>query len=181
MPLALQKNFEGYEKFVGEMTKVLVEGPWEGATRFFIAGDLNIEPGPRCTDDDEEMHGPQCWHGTDTHPGRFKKTMWLEGMTEINCKEVSAWWSCNDQRERASTDTKRGKNWNTSWERKWAREHRTDTTMSNCVVDGTIALCMLPYKKKRSRAGWKSSEEGKIEFKKIVMGAGDTGEKKGSV
>ena len=48
-----------------------------------------------------EMCGPQCWHGLDADPGGFKKTLWFE--VNDNCKAVSAWSSCDDQRERAFT------------------------------------------------------------------------------
>ena len=44
--------------------KVMTEGRTEGAKRFFVAGDLNIELRFLCMDEDEEMqdiNGPQCW------------------------------------------------------------------------------------------------------------------------
>ena len=37
------KDFVAYEKFMEELTNVILEGRKEGARRFFIAGDLNIE------------------------------------------------------------------------------------------------------------------------------------------
>ena len=45
------KNFEKYEKFMQTLQKVVQEGRKEGATRYFVAGDLNVELGPLC------MHG----------------------------------------------------------------------------------------------------------------------------
>ena len=57
------KDFEQYEKFVGAMTKILEEGRREGARRFYIAGDLNVEVGLM----------PQCWYGVDADPGGFSK------------------------------------------------------------------------------------------------------------
>ena len=88
MSLTLQN-----EKFMEDVTHVLHVGRREGARRFFIAGDLNIQLGLKCTDEGEkeemqEMYGPQCWHGIDGDLGGLKKTMWLEVVKEFNCKAV---------------------------------------------------------------------------------------------
>ena len=46
----------------------------QGARRFHIASDLNIELGLLCSIDDDvgevsEMYGPQCWQGCDVDVG----------------------------------------------------------------------------------------------------------------
>ena len=90
---------------MGNITKVLHEGRQEGARRF-ISGDMNIELGLRCRDEDEEMqemYGPQWWHGIDADPGGLKKAMWRKIMKEFNCKAIATWSSCDDWRERACT------------------------------------------------------------------------------
>ena len=67
------KDFEEYEKFMGEMTKVQHEGLREGARRFYIASVFQHRVRIlMCADEDEElreMYGPQCWHGFDGDPG----------------------------------------------------------------------------------------------------------------
>ena len=55
-----EEDFEEYEKFTGDMTKVLQEGRKEGVRHFIAAGD-------------PEMCGPQCWQGIDADLGGFKK------------------------------------------------------------------------------------------------------------
>ena len=83
------KDFEQDEKFMEEMTKVLKEGRQERARHFSVAGDLNVEIRPRCTDDEEElreMYGPKCLRGIDADPEGLKRSMWLEVMKEFNCK-----------------------------------------------------------------------------------------------
>ena len=50
------RNFEEYEKFMQKLKKVMQEGRKEGARRYFVAGDLNVDD-----DDLKEICGPQCW------------------------------------------------------------------------------------------------------------------------
>ena len=77
------KDLGEYEQLVEEMSKILRDGRQEGAKRFYIAGDSNIELGLRCTGDDEDeeqydVYGPQCWQGCDVDLGGFQKLMWYE-------------------------------------------------------------------------------------------------------
>ena len=46
------KDFQDYEKFMGAMTNILHEGRREGARCFCVAGDLNIDLGLMCTDEE---------------------------------------------------------------------------------------------------------------------------------
>ena len=78
---------------------------------FYIAGDLNVELGFFCTDDDEveelnEMYGPSCWHGCENDQGGFTKLMWYAIMKQFNCKATSTWLSSGCERETASTPRK---------------------------------------------------------------------------
>ena len=62
--MVIEKDFEENEKFMAALVKEMQEGRKKGARRFLIAGDLNIEGGLLCMDDDEEtqeVYGPQCW------------------------------------------------------------------------------------------------------------------------
>ena len=76
--------------------KVLREGRRGGAKDFYITGDLNVELGMMCTDENDieeltKMYGSMCWQGYDKDPGGFKKLMWYEIMKEFNCKASSTW------------------------------------------------------------------------------------------
>ena len=76
--------------------KKLREGRREGAKSFYIAGDLNVELGLLCTDDDDadeinEMYGPLCWQYYDNDAGGHKKMSWYEIMKEFNCRVSSTW------------------------------------------------------------------------------------------
>ena len=53
------------DKFMQGLTKVMLEGRRNGAKRFCVAGDLNIELGFLYMDDGKEMkdiYGPRCWY-----------------------------------------------------------------------------------------------------------------------
>ena len=59
------------QMFMQKLMKVMTEGQKEGARLFFVAGDLNIELGFLCMDQDDEMkdmYGPQCWYGLEADP-----------------------------------------------------------------------------------------------------------------
>ena len=65
------------EKFMQELMKVMTEGRKEGAKRFAVAVDLNIDLGFLCRgqEDDEmkDIYGPQCWYGVEADPRGFKQ------------------------------------------------------------------------------------------------------------
>ena len=68
------KDMELYETRVSSVLWVLREG----AKRFYITGDLNVELGMICTDENDikelnEMYGPLCWQWYDHDPGGYKK------------------------------------------------------------------------------------------------------------
>ena len=41
------------------------------------------------SDDLKRIYGPQCWYGIAADPGGLQKAMWLDIMTEFNCKTLS--------------------------------------------------------------------------------------------
>ena len=43
MPLDSAKNFEENEKFMQMLNRVMLEGRREGARRYFVADDANVE------------------------------------------------------------------------------------------------------------------------------------------
>ena len=53
------------------------------------------------SDDLQDIYGPQCWYGIEADLGGLKKATWLEIFTDFDCKALSAWLSCDDQREKA--------------------------------------------------------------------------------
>ena len=70
--------------------RALLEGRW-GEAKDHITGDLNVELGMMCTDENdiEELtgiFGLLCWQEYDKDPGGFKKLM-----REFNCKASSTW------------------------------------------------------------------------------------------
>ena len=76
-----------------------------GARDFCITGDLNVELGLMCTDenDNEEltkMYGPLCWQGYDTDPGG-EQIMRCGIMKEFDCKVSSTWSVCGKVRAEA--------------------------------------------------------------------------------
>ena len=97
-----------YEACISSVIKVLREGRWGGATEFCITGDLNVELGMMCTDENDieeltGMYGPFCWQGYDKDLGCFKKMMWYEIMKEFNCQASSTWSVFGRAREIAFT------------------------------------------------------------------------------
>ena len=60
-----EKDLDVYETFIGNVIQVLWEGRRAGAKIFNIAGDLTVELGLLCLDDNvaelKEMYGPLCW------------------------------------------------------------------------------------------------------------------------
>ena len=104
------KGFEEYEKFMQELMKVMTEGRKEGANRFFIVGDLNIELGFSCEDDEmKEIYCPQCWFGVEADPAGLKKSMLLDTLTDFGCKAMSTWLGCDGQRDKAFAHMALGK------------------------------------------------------------------------
>ena len=113
------KDLEEYEKFMEGMTLIPRYGRRNGAKRFYIACDFNIELGLLCTgnEEDEElsaMYGSQCWQGYGADPGGFKKMMWYSIMKEFDCWAISTWSSCDDREVVAFTHKQWEKNGRTS-------------------------------------------------------------------
>ena len=105
------KAFEEYEKFMQELMKVMTEGRKEGAKQFFIVGDLNIELGFSCEDDEmKEIYWPQCWFGVEAGPGGLKRSMLLEILTDFGYKAMSTWLICDGLRDKAFARAALGKN-----------------------------------------------------------------------
>ena len=74
------KSMEVYEAFISSVLKVLREGRRGGAKYFYITGDLNVELGMMCTDEQDieeltDIYGPLGWQGYDQDPEGFKKLM----------------------------------------------------------------------------------------------------------
>ena len=87
--LCSAKSFEEYEKFMRELMKVMTGGRKEGAKRFFVAGDPNIDLEFFCTDEDDEMkeiYVPKCWYGIDADLGGFKKAKCMELTKEFSAR-----------------------------------------------------------------------------------------------
>ena len=90
-----------------------VKGAKEVQKKFYITGDLNVELGMICTDENDieelnEMYGPLCWHVYVHDPGGYKKIMWCSIMKEFNC-EVPSMWSNDDRtKDAAFTQRKQG-------------------------------------------------------------------------
>ena len=104
----LKKSLEMYAEYIASVVKVQREGREGGAKNFYIAGDINVELGLMCTNENEEeeltkLYGPQCWQGYDKDPGGFKKIMWYGIMKEFDCKVSSAWSVCGKVRAEAFT------------------------------------------------------------------------------
>ena len=102
-----KNDMDVYETFILSVTKLLREGRRAGTKEFFITGDLNVELGLLCTDEDDigefkEMYGPLCWQGCERDHGVFRKLIWCGIMKEFNCK-VSTWSKCGRETETAFT------------------------------------------------------------------------------
>ena len=83
-----------------------VRGRRGGAKHFYITGDLNVELGMICTDENDieelnKMYGGLCWQRYDNDPGGYKKFMLNSIVKEFNCK-VSSTWSDGDRTEDAA-------------------------------------------------------------------------------
>ena len=96
----LQESLDAYETFMLNVTKALREGHRGGAKEFYFSGDLKVELGLLCTDEDDigefnEMCGPLCWQGCENDHGGFKKLMWYGIMKEFHCKVTSTWFKCD--------------------------------------------------------------------------------------
>ena len=107
-----KKSVEMYEE--GSAVKVPREGRKVGAMNFYIAGDINVELGLMCTNENEEdeltkLYGPLCWQGYDKGTGGFKKIMWCGIMKESDCKVSSSWSVCGKVRAEALTHRHLGK------------------------------------------------------------------------
>ena len=105
------KSLEMYEAYISGVVGVLREGRRGGAKDFYKTGDLNVELGMICTDENdiEELVGicgPMCGQGHDKNPGGLKNMLLYEIMNELNCKASSTWSVCSKGREiLASTGT----------------------------------------------------------------------------
>ena len=80
---------------------------------FYISGDLNVELGMMCTDEDDieelnEIYGSLCWQGHKHDPGGHQKFMWYSIMKEFKCKKSSTWSSYKER--------ERGLHAQTTWE-----------------------------------------------------------------
>ena len=69
-----KKSPEMYGECIASVVEVLREGRKGGARNFYIAGDINVEFGLMCTNENEEeeltkLYGPLCWKGYDKDPG----------------------------------------------------------------------------------------------------------------
>ena len=89
-----KKSVEMYEECIASVAKVLREGRKGGARNFYIAGDINVELGLICTEENGEeeltnLCGPLCWHGYDKDPGDLKEIWWYGIMKEFDCKVSS--------------------------------------------------------------------------------------------
>ena len=102
-----------YEECISSAVKVLREGRLCGARDFNNTGDLNVELGLMCTDENDEeeltkMCGPLCWQVYDKDLGGFKKIMWFGIMKEFDCKMSSTWSVCGKVRAEAFTHSHLG-------------------------------------------------------------------------
>ena len=73
-----KKSLEMYEECIASVVEVLREGRKGGAKNFYIAGDINVELGLMCTDENGEeeltkLYGPLCWQLYDKDFGGFLK------------------------------------------------------------------------------------------------------------
>ena len=72
------KDLDAYEIFILNVTKTLKGGRRAGAKESYITGDLNVELGILCTDEDDiggldEMRGLLCWQKCENDHGGFNK------------------------------------------------------------------------------------------------------------
>ena len=77
------KDLEVCETFILKVTKVLREGRRGGAKEFCTTGDLSVELGSLCADEDDieelsEMYGPLCWHGCELDHGGSRSCCGME-------------------------------------------------------------------------------------------------------
>ena len=171
------KDHAEYEKDMQGLTKMVLEGRNGGAKRFFVPGDLNIELGFLCMDEEDEMKDisePQYWYGIDAVPGVLKKSRWLEIKKEFKCTAVSTWLSCDDRRAKFFTHNAWGKNGRLS-QLVYILCPRTYT--ENTYIINEVKLCstwdhyrvytamqdaegqVQKTKKKRRREGWRPTGE----------------------
>ena len=80
-------SLEMYGACISIVIKVLREGRRGGAKDIYITGDLHVDLGLMCTDENDieestGIFGPLCWQGYVKDPGGFKKLMWYEIMKE---------------------------------------------------------------------------------------------------
>ena len=122
-------------------------GRTEGAGKTVIRGDLNGEMGLLCLEDGDVQEismdrSAKC--GTEADHGGLKISMWLGILTDFNCKALSAWLSCDDQREKAvahkklggKTDDQRG--WIAFLDQGFAKGRATFTRRPHYAVHGVI-------------------------------------------
>ena len=104
-----------FEECIASVVKVLREGRKGGGKNFYIAGDINVDLGLMCTDENEEeeltkLCGPFCWQGYyDKDPGGSQKIWWYGIMKEFDCEVPSTWSACGTVRAEAFTHRHLGK------------------------------------------------------------------------
>ena len=80
-----------HETFILSVANILGEGRRAGAKGFYITGDINVELGSLCTDEDDigefnEMCRPLCWQECENDHSGFNKLMWYGIVKGFNCK-----------------------------------------------------------------------------------------------
>ena len=92
--------YETYETFILNVTKILREGRRAGAKEFSFTGDLNVELGILCTDEDDIGEGTLCCQQGENDHGGFRKLMRYGIVKEFNCKVTSTWSNCGREKRR---------------------------------------------------------------------------------
>ena len=149
------KDLEQYEACISTVLNVLREGRRGGAKKFYISGDLNVELGMMCTDEDDieelnEIYGSLCWQGHKHDPGGHQQFMWYSIMKEFKCKKSSTWSSYKErERERRPSRTdnmgmkkKRNLSWITSSGRRTVLMIFTSATITKHGLRGTTIRSM---------------------------------------
>ena len=101
------KSMEMYEECIASVVKNIREGRKGGARNFYIAGDIGVELGLMCTNENEQeeltkLCGPLRLQGYDKDLAGFKKKYVYGIMKEFDCKVSSTWSACGKVRVEAS-------------------------------------------------------------------------------
>ena len=70
------KDFEEHKKFMQVLKRVVLEGRKEGARRYIVACDLNVNLGLTCMEDSDDLkdiYGPRCLHDVGADLGGLRK------------------------------------------------------------------------------------------------------------